>query len=478
MAIWLDVTTILGWTRPAVGIVRVESECAKFFLQTSDKDIKYCHFDRSKNNYVEIDKEYVIASLKRIKEAGDKRNEAAAPVGVQSDLSSANVPTKQERLKSFIFKIISCLPHFMRGRAFRFLQRRKQFFFEGITAYKSIKAACRAFLKPDPINVVQPDVTFELEAPSVETEKSSIFTSSDVYVSMGLDWDQKGLDLLYRLKRKSGFKVILFCYDIIPVKFPHLCVGDVASKFARYFTDVAWCADEVLCISDCSKRDLESLLTELGSPLPSLKVVRLGSEVAKKKDEPPSGAIAELLAEKFILFVSTIERRKNHETIYRAYTRLIEAGHTNLPLLVFVGMPGWGVNDFLCDLKFDDRIKPYIKILNHLSDSDLAYLYSNTQFTVYPSLYEGWGLPVAESLAYGKFCLASNVASIPEVGGELIEYLDPWDVKGWADRLLWYIAHPEEIKLKESNIISHYKVDSWENTGRFVLDEAVSLAFN
>ena len=115
-------------------------------------------------------------------------------------------------------------------------------------------------------------------------------------------------------------------------------------------------------------------------------------------------------------------------------------------------MPGWGVDGLLSDLRLDFRIKPYVKILNHVSDGDLALLYQYAEFTVFPSLYEGWGLPIAESLAFGKFCLASNAASIPEVGGALVEYLDPWDLPAWAERLKWYFDSPRRGCRKESTL--------------------------
>ena len=155
---------------------------------------------------------------------------------------------------------------------------------------------------------------------------------------------------------------------------------------------------------------------------------------------------------------------------------MVDQGRTELPQLVFVGMPGWGVNDLLADLRLDPRIVPYIRILNHVTDADLVHLYRNAYFTVYPSLYEGWGLPVAESLAYGKFCLAANSASIPEVGGDLIEYLDPWDVPQWAERLRWYIDHPAALEVAEQRIREHYRPTPWSECAASILGASITRA--
>jgi glycosyltransferase involved in cell wall biosynthesis len=254
-------------------------------------------------------------------------------------------------------------------------------------------------------------------------------------------------------------------------------VGDVSARFARYFADLAWCADHVLCISDCSKRDLTQLLKALGATVPRMEVVKLGSNILpyEQAESDAVTGLTDILGRKFILFVSTIERRKNHETIYRAYLQLIDAGLLDLPLLVFIGMSGWGVTDMLADLRLDPRIKPYIRIFNDVPDADLSWAYHNAYFTVFPSLYEGWGLPVAESLAHGKFCLASNAGSLPEVGGDLIDYVDPWDVPEWASKIEFYIKNPKVLLARETKIKSEYKVIQWRSCASSVFESAIGM---
>ena len=206
-----------------------------------------------------------------------------------------------------------------------------------------------------------------------------------------------------------------------------------------------------------------------------MRVVYLGCDI-----QGAHGVISEeiqLLCQKpFLLFVSTIERRKNHETLYRAYIELINQGYVDLPQLVFVGKIGWGVADLLKDLALDPRIQPYIRILNHVTDAELALLYERTLFTLYPSLYEGWGLPVAESLAHGKFCLVSNNSSLPEVGGEYVEYLDAWDVPSWAKKIYWYCKNPKALHEKERHILESFHAHSWQDSSKSILNSAALLA--
>lgn len=458
--LWLDVSTLLGWRRPAVGIVRVETECAAHALhsaQLAQGSLRFCCFDPT-GGYREVTPDAVRAALVRIQGVAG----AVAP----PPPNHAPAPVASFRLR--VLGLINALPAKLRGPVFNFAARREPAVGALVRSGREAWAALKDLVRPASGAFFAP-----LPAQAVRRPPTP-FAAGDVYVSMGLDWDQKDLIYLYEQKRSLGFKVLLFCYDVIPVKLPHLCVGDVAASFARYFANVAWCADEVLCISECTRRDLRALLTELGTPLPALSVIQLGCKLPQIGTPVVAPEVAPLLGQRYVLFVSTIERRKNHETLYRAYARLVEQGEADLPLLVFVGMPGWGVNDLMADLRFDPRTQGLIKLLHHVTDADLARLYQQALFTVFPSLYEGWGLPVAESLAAGKFCLASGTASMPEVGGDLIDYLDPLDVPAWAERLQWYCNHPEALSDKEARIQAHYQPMSWPQCAQEILVHATS----
>jgi glycosyltransferase involved in cell wall biosynthesis len=187
-----------------------------------------------------------------------------------------------------------------------------------------------------------------------------------------------------------------------------------------------------------------------------------------------SSVVAEAAKAPFILYVSTIERRKNHETLYKAWVRLIETGY-DVPNLLCVGMRGWGVSDLMADLACDPRIKGRIRVLHDLSDPELAHLYAACEFTVYPSLYEGWGLPVVESFAFGKFCLCSNTGSLVEAGGSFAEYLDPWDVQAWADRVRYLSGHPEELEKRNRQIEMSFKPYLWCDTMQSILGKVSAI---
>jgi glycosyltransferase involved in cell wall biosynthesis len=432
----MNISTMLNWDRPAVGVIRVETECAAFALE--DGNIKFCRFDNYLHRYTEVDKAEVITVLEKIKNYKKDRDSR----------KRESIIIKMGRRKRNTLETIEISPK----------SNRKAFYWMMSKAEKVVKTLIGYTER----------VWWYLRVNG--NKYGDIFSAGDTYLSLGLPASYNVLPYLYKLKKKYGLKVITCCHDIIPIKYPHYCGGDVASEHVKYFADLARCSDKILCVSKCTRTDLEELLRTIGARIPKLKVFMLGSEIMSYDKSEISPEVEKVLEKEYILFVSTIERRKNHETLYKAYTRILR-NRQKVPILVFVGMQGWGVNDLMSDIRFDPIVRNNIVILNYVSDYELVELYRNCLFTVFPSLYEGWGLPVAESLEYGKLCLASNVASIPEVGGNLIEYLDPWNVQEWVERIEYYFDNRDKLKESEKVIKENYKTKKWHDTAMEVFKE-------
>ena len=493
--IWMDITTLMGWNRPPVGIVRTEFECANYILtlnKAEDFDYKFCKFEPSQNCYVEIPNKVLANKIEKL------RNIHLTEVFVEKTVEHKITDYTFNNIPDMIFESAKKFKPVRKVRGF-FRKNKENFpalflnFKNSIKIINDITQTSPKLNKLTPvtslliaINKSFEPITQSNSTTTIENKSAKIsndlacspcyFKKRDTILCMGLDWEQKSLKHLYSLKKEYDLNNLMFCYDIIPVKFPQLCVGDVAAQFARYFTDVAWISDTILCISKCSEKDLLKLLSELNAPIPKTDIVKLGCNINTPKPYFTDDNIQKLIQEPYILFVSTIERRKNHEVIYKAMGRLCDLGFEEiLPNIVFVGMQGWGVSDLMKDIELDPRLKDKFILLNHVDDNDLAHLYSNCLFTVFPSLYEGWGLPVAESLAFGKLPIVSNTSSLPEVGEKFALYCDPLNTVEWAETILELLSHPTKISEYEIKIRNDYQPHSWHSTSKFILDSAKKI---
>jgi glycosyltransferase involved in cell wall biosynthesis len=181
--------------------------------------------------------------------------------------------------------------------------------------------------------------------------------------------------------------------------------------------------------------------------------------------------LAELPAPGFVLAVGTLEPRKNLPRLVAAYARLDPALQAAHPLVV-VGALGWEAGETLRALRsLGDRCK----MLGYVPDAALAELYTRCSLFCYPSLGEGFGLPVLEAMTQGAAVLTSNLSSLPEIGGEAVEYVDPRSVSDIADgmrRLLSEPARRQELRRRGLERASSY---SWDTFADHVLD-ALAMA--
>ncbi len=301
-----------------------------------------------------------------------------------------------------------------------------------------------------------------------------VFRTGDVFVSLGFNWRENlgNLTKIYAIRQSMGLKVVLCCHDIIPIKYTHFVPG-MESYYAPYIAEMGKNADHILCDSHHTRMDLTVWLESQNTTPPACSVFPLGCELqatatASVQIHP---IVQDLLKIPYILLVSTIEKRKNHATICQAYTRLIEEGvHIeDLPQLVFVGGIGHGGQELMTDIRSDNRIKNKVTVLSGLGDDDLNLLYNHCRFTVYPSIYEGFGLPIAESLGHGKLCIASNTSSMPEVGGIYAEYADPFSAVEWAEKIALYVTRPQQLAHKEKSIQLGYALPTWLQAAKHVV---------
>jgi glycosyltransferase involved in cell wall biosynthesis len=224
-------------------------------------------------------------------------------------------------------------------------------------------------------------------------------------------------------------------------------------------------------------------VTEKNLPAPFDKgavTVGHGGEVAVA---PLSKGVAEgrgirEITEPFILYIGRLEKKKNTAGLVEAYARILNELKTNNELqnlkLVLVGGPGYGFEEV------QEKIKKYnledrVIMPGWLSGEELARLLKLAELFVFPSFYEGFGLPILEAMACGCSVVASHLASIPEVGGDAIEYFDPHNIEDMSDKIAKVLINKnlqEELRKRGFERVKNF---SWEKCARETLNVLESI---
>ena len=246
-----------------------------------------------------------------------------------------------------------------------------------------------------------------------------------LYWSVGVDHVHNDLDLLAERKRRYCFSVALVVHDLIAVVRPDLVGVDLTA----FYEATVRVADRLLVVSRCTGSDLERFAAERSLTLPPTGPLRPFSGLAdvepRRPSAVPEGAV-------FALTVGTVEIRKNHSLLLDVWEGLIaDPPPGGVPLLVVAGREGWLAQPTWQRLRLSPQLGGSVLWLTDATDHELAWLYRHARVTLFPSLYEGWGVPVTESLDAGTPCLSADTSSLPEAGEGLTELLDPFDRVAW-----------------------------------------------
>jgi glycosyltransferase involved in cell wall biosynthesis len=278
----------------------------------------------------------------------------------------------------------------------------------------------------------------------------------------GAEWNTKDPAVIRDLKRKTAYRLVMVCHDLIPILFPQFYMARDAQVFANYYRQAVGFVDRFVSVSHCTARDLARFAGAQAAS-PDIRVEPPGMKLPTTSGKPHE--LPRLLTpRRFILFVSTIEPRKNHALLYRAWLRLIECGIVSARgyKLVFVGRPGWHTEPLMAEISADARVADSLVYLREPSDDVLAQLYTDAAFCVYPSIYEGFGLPVAEALAYGRAVIGSTGGSIPEVLGQLGPCLDAADEDAWFATLERFMSDDETVRACEARVRAEFRPITWK----------------
>lgn len=273
-------------------------------------------------------------------------------------------------------------------------------------------------------------------------------------------------------KRYRSDKVLIvqMLHDLIPLRMEGVFNG---SKFFAPIVESVLSSDIALVNSAFTRDDFLNyvknfdtnrlFVTELATAR-HISRVECAERISKVRNKYGISSEAE-----YILSLSTIEPRKNHKSLLHAWNKIFPLIEDKKIQLVFAGKKGWG-EEFHSELSDLAKDANSLVLTGFVDDEDLGDLYSGSLFSVYPSLYEGFGLPVLESMSCGRFCVASNCTSIPEVVGENLPMVNPESVDEIAGMMLCLICDRSLLDSYNKQAFENSRRFSWEETGRKTLE--------
>jgi glycosyltransferase involved in cell wall biosynthesis len=292
------------------------------------------------------------------------------------------------------------------------------------------------------------------------------FHCGDVFVLMGAFWFRPfNVNVILSHCRAYNMRLAVLLQDIIPIRCAAWFPPGHAAAWTMDVGLVLHAADTVLTPSHHSARDIRAFCLQSEIAEPAITILRYGATTARFVRGPVrTKRVERYLSTGFVLMVSSIDYRKNQHFLIRVWQRLHAKYANATPYLVLIGKPAIRADEILLALRNCGPVRRRIVVLGDVDDAELAAFYTGALFTVFPSLAEGWGLPVAESLRHGKVCIASSAWSIPEVAGDLVDYCEPDDLDGYCALIERYCFDHHARRDREQRIRAEYVPVDWAQT--------------
>lgn len=266
--------------------------------------------------------------------------------------------------------------------------------------------------------------------------------------------------MAFAMPRLAPCPVIVTIYDLSFIEFPDLYPAAQRHYLMHETSYSCGHAARLIAISESGRQDIHRLY---GVPLERIEVITPGTSEAYRPlplDEVTAFRQRRRLPETFLLHVGTLQPRKNLPVLLDAMAKL------NRPdvFLALVGGKGWSYDAIFAQVERLD-LGDRVRFIGYADDEEMPLWYNAAAALVFPSLYEGFGMPIVEALACGTPVVASASSSLPEAGGDLALYFDPLDAAALAGQLARVLDDPAIRQRARAEGPAHAARFSWACAG-------------
>ena len=287
------------------------------------------------------------------------------------------------------------------------------------------------------------------------------FPHGSVFLELDSVWHSRCKRMiLYPELKARGVKIAVCYQDLIPIMWPEYAATETICAFLGYMTACVTYGDLFISSTRTNIEYLQDFMRRIGVENPAPCAVSwLGMDFKERRQESRPGRRLEEIAGKgkYLLMVGTVEPRKNHRLVLDAMDSSLFAQGWQL---VIAGRQGWDIRETAERIRSHPQLGRQLHWIEDATDADIEYLYVHSRFVVFPSLTEGFGLPIVEACGRGIPVLSSDHPVLREVGGGYCRYFSPQDPQSLIDVLEQEDREPVYGQMREA--LQGYKATGWD----------------
>lgn len=255
---------------------------------------------------------------------------------------------------------------------------------------------------------------------------------------------------------RSRIRPVYLVHDLIPITHPQFCRTGEEERHRIRMRTVLETASGLIGNSQATIDELSDFANSHRLPMPPAIAAWLGIG-----DLPQSAAGRTMQRPSFIT-LGTIEGRKNHLLLLDIWSRLIDRLGNGAPRLLIIGQRGWKADVVFDRLDQDEKLRGHVIELSRCSDKELAQHLTSARALLFPSLAEGYGLPLVEALSAGMPVIASDLPALREIGGRIPTYLHAQDHSAWEDTIVDYTRPESRTRAAQLDRMKGFCAPTWE----------------
>jgi len=256
--------------------------------------------------------------------------------------------------------------------------------------------------------------------------------------------------------RRRGVKLLFMVHDVIPITHPEFCRPNEKVKHHKRIDNMLRHGHGIIVNSHST---LETLVTEakkinIKMPISTVAHLAPGFMPISFGDRP--------IETPYFVVLGTIEPRKNHNLLFRVWRKLVEEMGGLAPKLVLIGRRGWECENAVDILERSEMLRGVLIEKSSCSDTELITILHHAQATLYPTLVEGYGMPIVESLMVGTPVIATNLPVFQEVAGDVPDYLDALDGLGWLAYVKAFMDNQHPLRVAQLKRMQQFTTPTWQ----------------